>query len=151
MKPLLITWLLACGLMGIILGCTSLEANLLLATSNGEITGVKTLLAQGADINARDKELGTTALIIATRNGFTNIVGLLLDQGAAVDITDVDPGLTALMYASRDGNIEITRILLDKGADVHFVSQYGATALGIAIVNGNRTIVKELKKAGARE
>lgn len=60
-------------------------------------------------------------------------------------------GLTALMYAAREGYTEIVRILLDKEANVHVVSKHGATAFRIAVVNGRSTIIKELKKAGARE
>ena len=137
--------------MGMVTGCTSLEANLLLAASNGKISNVKTLLAKGADINARDKELGTTALTLAARNGHTHVVRTLLEQNAEVNAVDDELGFTALMYAAREGNTEMTRILLEKDADVHVMSKHGATAFRIAVVNGHSTIIKELKKAGARE
>ena len=39
-------------------GCTSLEANLLLAASNGEMSGVKALLAQGAESMQEITSLG---------------------------------------------------------------------------------------------
>ncbi len=47
------------------------------AVSRGHIEVVKILLANGADINAKDKN-GITALNLASENGYKEIVYLLL-------------------------------------------------------------------------
>ena len=75
---------------------------------------VKALLAQGADINAREND-GGTALIVATWLGHTDTVQVLLAQGADVDAKD-NRGGTALMAAKREGHKEIVRILKEAGA-----------------------------------
>ena len=143
--------LLALGLLALGAGCTSLESNLILAASKGEIKDVKTILAQGANINAKDEGLGTTALIIAARNGHTHVVRALLKENAEVNAVDDELGFTALMYATREGLTEMTRILLDNNADVNITTKRGMTALGIAVINGRSTIRKQLQEAGARE
>jgi len=74
-------------------------AKLIAASQSGETDKVKRLLAEGADVNARDRE-EWTALIHASRNGHAGVVELLLDRGADVDARDNNGG-TALIHASR--------------------------------------------------
>lgn len=77
---------------------TPKERSLLRAVSTGNLEKVKSLLAAGVDVNARDKD-GNTVLMWAASDGYAGIVKLFLDQGADVNVRDKD-GRTALMYVS---------------------------------------------------
>lgn len=102
------------------------------AAAKGEIATVKTMLAEGADINQRGSFHGETALISAARKGRTETVQLLLDRGADMDATD-DSGRTALTEAADNDHCDVIRALLNKGADVNAKgTRYGGTALMMA-------------------
>jgi len=91
-----------------------------------DIAQVLDLLAQGADVNARDPEHGETPLMLAVKNRSIDIVRLLLDAGAEVDAID-DWGRTALFYAPVSA--ESFGILLRAKADVHTRDKEGNTVL----------------------
>jgi len=78
------------------LGDISVE--LLLAVQEGDLTRIKALLEQGADVNSKDAD-GRTALVIAAKQGHSEIAQFLLGQGAESDARD-NEGWTALMWAS---------------------------------------------------
>jgi len=59
---------------------------------------VKLLLANGANIEARVKSNGTTALMLAAESGEAQTVKLLLHKGASMEARDND-GKTALDFA----------------------------------------------------
>jgi len=56
---------------------------LMLAAFRGDIRGVRALLLEGAEVNARDRD-GDTALMFAAYRGHTEIVSLLLSHGANI-------------------------------------------------------------------
>lgn len=56
---------------------------LMLAAFAGNLGEVRTLLAQGVEVNARDKD-GDTALMFAAFKGHAEIVSLLLSHGANI-------------------------------------------------------------------
>ena len=59
---------------------------LLRAAEKEDVTAVRRLLAQGADINARDNyHPGATALMLAAENGNDALCRLLLDRGADIN------------------------------------------------------------------
>jgi len=84
------------------------------AASKGDLAGVKAFIANGANLNAKDK-VGRTPLMLAAWKGQTEILQLLLVNGANPNAENKS-GTTALMYASRFGNLEAAHALLDKGA-----------------------------------
>lgn len=87
------------------------------AVQQDDISTIKTLLAKGVDVNAKDN-YGATALMYAFQDGHSEIVKTLLDNGADVNAKD-NNGKTALMAASLKGHSEIVKTLLGKGADVN--------------------------------
>ena len=103
-----------------------IDRTLLDSVAMKDIAQVLDLLAQGADVNARDPEHGETPLILAVKNRSIDIVRLLLDAGAEVDAID-DWGRTALFYAPVSA--ESFGILLRAKADVHTRDKEGNTVL----------------------
>jgi ankyrin repeat protein len=63
------------------------------AAAKGSLKKVKSLIAQGADINFQD-EHGTSVLMQAVIHNNTKIVLLLLDLKVNVDLADKDAGDT---------------------------------------------------------
>lgn len=90
--------------------------SLLEAVIKGDKDAVKTLLATGAHVDAREPFSGRTPLIFAAADGHTEIVRSLVHRGADMSARDIY-GWTALMYASSSGYHEIVRILREAGAE----------------------------------
>jgi len=123
-----------CTLIGSVVSCASDEVQLVQAASQGNLSLVTTLLAQGVDVNARSSLDGGTALMEASAHGYSEIVTALLAQGADVHANDRD-GKTALLQAAEWGHSEIVTVLLAQGADVNATDSNGTTALMFAIIN----------------
>lgn len=141
------------------------------AARAGKLSKVKTLLAQGADINAQTKRgwvgrwigispfflgdrYGLTALHCAVEKGHFGMARLLLDNGIKVDATDSNND-TALHYAAQNGNSAMIQLLITKGANVHarggfnmkFAPHY--TPLHYAVMHGHKAAVLMLLAHGA--
>lgn len=118
------------------------------AASKGDLATVETLLAQGADVNARG-EKGDTALMRAAGGGHSAIGRLLLEKGADVNVKDKD-GWTALMQAGMSGHSAIVKILLEKGADVNAkLRTDGWSTLALVAERGHTAVVRDLLARGA--
>jgi ankyrin repeat protein len=149
------------------------NAQLLQAAYDGNFPTVQTFLANGADVNARNR-YGATSLLLATFKGHTAIIKLLLENGADINakmkcplITLLPPrripkegadldsavrmseGETALIIASTEGHTEIVRLLIEKGADIKAIDTFDRTALIMAAASGWTEIVKILLENGA--
>ena len=95
-------------------GHAAAQTPLIEAAKKGDTEKVQALLAQGADVNAKDKG-GFTALMDAAWEGHTDTVQALLAHGADVNAKD-NNGDTALMMAKEKGHKEIVHILKEAGA-----------------------------------
>lgn len=131
---------------------------LLKAAASGYLAVVKYLIANGADINAKDRSLGRNALHWAAGSGHKSVVEFLLSQG--VDVNSRDRyGATPLLLAVDKGFKSIVQVLLDNKADVNVPGRAiqridkdnNATILGPlntpldnSIANGNFDITKLL-------
>ncbi len=152
---------------------------LLAAIRSGNAAAAKSLLAHGADVNARDPK-GATALMYSAIYSDADCLKLLLDKGADPNAAN-DLGSTALMWAAGDlakvraliahgvnvnarsnsgvtalsvasaspGNLATVRLLLDKGADPKAVDKDGVGPLWLACARGDSQIVEELLRRGA--
>ena len=84
------------------------------AVEKGETETVKSLIDQGADVNAGG-ELGWTALMYAAREGRNEIVQVLLAAGADANakvLKGWDKGITALVVAAENGHTVTVKALL---------------------------------------
>ena len=93
--------LLVAGVVILAAGHPATASPLIEAASMGDTEKVQTLLAQGADVNAKDND-GFTALMMAAVYGHIDIVHALLTKAADVNATDND-GSTALIAVASAG------------------------------------------------
>src|SRR4029079_980836 len=106
------------------------ETVLMTAARAGNADAVKTLLAQGADVNARESYKGQTALMWAAAERHPEVVKVLLEHGADWKViskdhetklpklsaaSSVSPmargGLAALHFAAREGDIPTVKAM----------------------------------------
>jgi hypothetical protein len=127
------------------------------AATGRDAAQIKKLIAQGADVNARD-EAGLTALMWAAREGDTEAARLLIDARADLDVRDcASAGWTPLMHAIHKKQNDLARLLIERGADLNAragdcregTDAGGKTALDYAAANDNAEIVKALLARGA--
>ena len=89
---------------------SDINSDLIKYSTRGELDEVKTLIKNGADVNAKN-EGGWTALMMASENGHNEVVKILIENKADVNIQDSD-GWTALMMASEYINNDVVKTLL---------------------------------------
>ena len=69
-----------------------------------------------ADVNARERLYGRTALMIAAAEGHLDSVRLLVEAGSDLNLVDAE-GSTALSLARSYGNLDVAALLAEAGAD----------------------------------
>ncbi|MCP4328355.1 MAG: ankyrin repeat domain-containing protein [Alphaproteobacteria bacterium] len=85
------------------------------AAIDGDGEVIERLLAEGTDIDCRDR-YGQTALMLAALHGREKVLCLLADRGADKDVT-AKYGLSALMLAVLNRHSGVAEYLVDAGAD----------------------------------
>lgn len=150
-----------------------LNDQLLAAAKKGDTEAVKSLLAKGADVNAKSP-YGATPLFFACDRGHTEVVKLLLEKGADVNARDTFYKSTPIIWAAMRDHAEVVKLMVEKAPEskestTAQVVMQGQTKtavalietggfkpeslsmwLGIAEKNKNAEIVEALKKAGAK-
>ena len=118
------------------------------AAKEGDVEAVKALIADGEDINKRDRFLGWP-IHQAALNDFVEIAELLIEAGADVNVEHRILG-TPLHAAAHRGSTDTARLLLNAGATLDTQrSSDGYTALHLAAAAGNADLVDALVSAGA--
>jgi ankyrin repeat protein len=118
------------------------------AAAKGQLEVVRSLLAKGAAVNARN-DGGQTPLHLACLDAKTSspeVPDLLLLQGAEVNAVD-EAGNTPLHEAAQAGRPELVGKLLAQRADVTVQNHDGRTPLHLA---ANAEVAALLVKAGAK-
>jgi ankyrin repeat protein len=128
---------------GILLGGTPLHV----AARRGKKDVAELLLANGADVNARDK-MGKTPLHDAARHNSKDVAELLLAKGADVNARD-KRGRTPLHLAARYNSKDVAELLLANKADVNAKNNNGETSLHVAAIKNNKNMVEFLLANGA--
>jgi ankyrin repeat protein len=120
-----------------------------LAAKNGHKDVAELLLANGADINARDSNGGFTPLDLALSSyHYKDIVEFLLARGADANARS-DQGLTPLQEAAMRGQKDTVNLLLGKNADVNARDEKGNTPLLWALLLGHTDVAELLVTANA--
>ncbi|RCI10206.1 hypothetical protein L249_8689 [Ophiocordyceps polyrhachis-furcata BCC 54312] len=122
---------------------------------------VTLLIEKGADVNARNRITGETALQFASIFGRMAMAELLLEKGADSNARDLRKRtalhVASLGKAARPGGLDcpdpnseaIARLLLDHGADVDAYDESGLTPLYLASSHGCAAVAKLLIERGA--
>jgi ankyrin repeat protein len=124
------------------------NTDLVEAAMRGDATAVRSLLDDGADVNATYGD-GSTALHWAAGNGNLELTRLLLDAGARVDATTRIGRMTSLFMAAKSGEAAVIEALLGAGASANESNGNGTTVLMSAAASGNRDAVRTLIDSGA--
>lgn len=104
----------------------------------------KLLLSKGADVRARD-DMGMTPLF----NAPTELVDLIIAGGADVNAKS-NKGLAPLAWSAYGGDLNRIKLLVSKGADVNAGDGNSKTALHIAANWNNVAVARFLISKGAR-
>jgi ankyrin repeat protein len=113
------------------------------AAMKGDIEAVRSLLKQGADVNAAQGD-GMTALHWAAQRGDVEVEKVLIYAGANIRATTRLGAYTPLLLASRVGHAAAIRTLLEAGADPNTPSATGAMPLHLAAASGKVDAVAAL-------
>jgi uncharacterized protein len=141
------------------------ETVLMTCARTGRIEAVRSLLARGAAIDAKESERGQTALMWAAAEGHADVVEALVKAGA--DFRErLASGFTAFLLAVREGRAGVVRVLLKAGANVNEAIEAppeanrrqmagrpapraGTSALHLAVGNAHFELAAMLLEAGA--
>ncbi len=130
----------------------ALDRRLIAAAWDNDVAKARRLIAQGADVDAKD---GTeqNAYLITTSEGYDALLELTLRSGADVRALDRFDG-TGVIRAAERGHWSIVGRLAQEAVPVDHVNNLGWTALHEAIVLGDGTrdyvdTVRVLVAAGA--
>jgi uncharacterized protein len=119
------------------------------AARRGDLDAVKSLLKDGADVNAPMGD-GMTALHWAAERGDLPLANTLIYAGGNVAAVTRIGEYTPLHIAARTGHPGVVKALLDAKSDANAkTSPSGATALHLAATSGNVEVINALLDAKA--
>jgi ankyrin repeat protein len=113
----------------------ALDEQLIAAAWKNDLRRARTLIDQGADVNAKDNTV-QSAYLISTSEGYLELLNLTLRHGADVDSKDSFNG-TGLIRAADRGHADIAGRLIQADIKINHVNNLGWTALHEAIILGN--------------
>ena len=115
----------------------------------GDIEAVRSLLREGADVNAAQGD-GMSALHWAAERGDVQMLDVLLYAGAELEAATRIGHYRPLHNAARNGNLEAVDRLIAAGADVGAATDpSGSTPLHLAALSGSGPVIRSLIAAGA--
>lgn len=124
------------------------EAPVADAAMRGDLERVRSLLRDGADVNASQGD-GMTALHWAAELDHADLANLLIFGGAHLESTTRLGAFTPLLVASRAGSAQVIGALLDAGASIEARTTTGETALHFAAASGSVAATGLLLERGA--
>ena len=131
-----------------LLAVTGAESPVADAAMRGEADRVRTLLRDGADVNAAQGD-GMTALHWTALNGDLETTNVLLVAGATVEALTRVGRYTPLHLASSRGHAAVVSRLLDAGSKPNATTETGVQPLHLAAQAGDAATVTALLGHGA--
>ena len=115
---------------------------------------LKAVIADGANVNEREKEGGWTILMSAVHSEEVDleIIKILLESGAEINAIDEfhETALKKAVYNQyNEKSLDVIKLLIDAGADINAANDEGWTPLMEAAYHNNPDIVKLLVDCGA--
>jgi ankyrin repeat protein len=138
--------LLSAGCLAGIVSLAGAGSPLIDAVKRQDVTGVRALLKQKADVNATEAD-GFTALHWAAQRDDVQLVELLLAAGANAKAAN-RYRITPLYLAAMNGSAAIMERLLKAGADPNATAEEGQTVLMTAALSGRAEAVRLLLTRG---
>ncbi|MFI5179121.1 MAG: ankyrin repeat domain-containing protein, partial [Vicinamibacterales bacterium] len=148
MKRLALFCIVAFALGGIALGARSATSAIADAAQRSDAAAVRTLIAQGADVNAAQGD-GMTALHWSSLNGDVPMMNALFAAGAKADPLTRIGSYTPLHLASSRGHAAAVARLLDAGSNATAVTSTGVQPIHLAAQAGSADALKALIDHGA--
>lgn len=124
-----------------------LEPGLVDAVERNDADAALALLADGADVHAKQAD-GATALHWAAHWDLVGLAHRLLEAGAPVNAVN-DLGVAPISVACRNGSVTMVDALLSHGADALTAEPSGETALMTCARTGSTAAVVQLLAAGS--
>jgi ankyrin repeat protein len=119
------------------------------AAERGDVAAVKSLLKDGADVNAAQGD-GMSALHWAAERGDAELASVLIYAGANIGAQTRIGQYTPLHLAGKSGSVAVATALVKAGADVNVRStNSGVTPLHMAATSGSADVVNALIDAKA--
>ena len=118
------------------------------AAMRGDVEAVRTLLNDGAEVNAAQGD-GMTALHWAGELGDVGLAEMLIYAGANLESVTRNGAQTALHVASEVGKEPVVTVLLEAGANARAASKGGSTPLHFAAMAGSGATIEALLDHGA--
>lgn len=123
------------------------QKRLIAAARSGDLEGIKSLIAEGFDVDCELK-YGATALMLGAARGQEEVVKVLVAAGGKVNRRNRF-GATPLLEASEKGHVNVVRLLVELGAEVNMPHNNGNTAVLAATIRRDRKTIKTLLELGA--
>jgi ankyrin repeat protein len=120
------------------------------AATYGDEAISRVLLEYGAEVDAPGGKYGSP-LQAAAYMGNEAVVRLLLEHGADVSIQGGHFGSSLQAATAIRGNDVVVQLLLEYGADVNAQGGFYGSAMKAAALKGNLSVVRLLRKYGARK
>ncbi len=114
------------------------------ASENADLDLVKSLVQEGANVNACDQN-DWTPLIWATSLNHSDVVKYLIEQGADTGLKSTN-GTVPLHWAALNGNVDLMQLFLSSGADGDAVNLCGHSVVSLAVSSGKSDAVKLVLK-----
>jgi uncharacterized protein len=121
---------------------------LMVAARTGNVAIVNSLLAHGANVNAKESAHAQTALMWAVAEKHPEAAKLLIEHGADVHAHSAS-GFTPLLFAAQQGDVESARTLLEAGANVNDAAPEDGSVLVVATHSGHEPLALFLLEKGA--
>jgi len=119
-----------------------------IAARSGDKELVQALIADGIDVNLKNRWRQTALYLAAHISGDMEIVQILINAGADLNVKD-RWGCVMLHYAAEHGRKELAALLISNGVDVNTTGNLGETPIETAMNSNHTEIVEFLLSKGA--